>query len=55
MSQAAHYLKVVVEYINGCLLETQVKDVIGLLVQAFLLEYGHSSVIALAADIAWVH
>ena len=45
-----YYLKVVVEYINRCLLKAQIKDVIGLLAGAFLLEYSHSSVVALAAE-----
>ena len=45
-----NYLKVVVQYVNRCLLKAQLKDVIGLLAGAFLLEYSHSSVIALAAE-----
>ena len=50
MSYVANYLKVVVEYVNRCLLKAQLKDVVGLLAGAFLLEYSHSSVVALAAD-----
>lgn len=46
-----YYLKVVVEYFNRRLLKSQFKDVVRLLAGAPLLEYSHSSVIALAAGI----
>ena len=49
MSYMVNYLKVIVQYINRCLLKAQLKHVIGLLAGSFLFEHSHSSVVALAA------